>query len=98
MSFDDVLGTNYVPTHIERCSIKVLIESKEQELSSLNHDMSPLLQIAMGDRVADSILGHTALLAPVRRMPPELISEVFIRTINSAIIPDRQRPGKSKRD
>ncbi|TDL18997.1 hypothetical protein BD410DRAFT_752611, partial [Rickenella mellea] len=74
-SFDDVLGTNYVPTHDERRSIAALIESKEQELSCLNDIIAPLL--VKRDKLYDEVLAHKALLTPARCLIPELVSEVF---------------------
>ncbi|TDL19029.1 hypothetical protein BD410DRAFT_774415, partial [Rickenella mellea] len=75
VSFDDVLGTNYTPTFNERCSIKTLVDSMEQELSSLNQVLLPL--IARRDKLSGSIAAHKALLTPARRLPPELVSEIF---------------------
>ncbi|TDL17363.1 hypothetical protein BD410DRAFT_730045 [Rickenella mellea] len=77
ISFDDVLGTNYVPSHIERCSLKASIESIVQGLSALKHVLSPLL--AKRKTLTKSIRAHTALLTPIRRVPPEPIREDFPR-------------------
>ncbi|TDL19009.1 hypothetical protein BD410DRAFT_727732, partial [Rickenella mellea] len=58
----------------------MLIKAKEQELSSLNDVIAPLL--AKRDRLNDDILLHKALLTPARRLFPELISEVFTHSIS----------------
>ncbi|TDL20834.1 hypothetical protein BD410DRAFT_772254 [Rickenella mellea] len=81
VSFDDVLGTNYAPSNNERCSIKALVESMEEELSSLNQVLLPLL--AKRDKLNDRILAHKTLLTPARRLLPELVSEIFTHTIPS---------------
>ncbi|TDL13339.1 hypothetical protein BD410DRAFT_797654 [Rickenella mellea] len=58
--FDDVLGTNYAASDNEKCSIKYLVESMEQELSSLDQVLSPLL--AKRDKLNAKILAHEAPL------------------------------------
>ncbi|TDL20350.1 hypothetical protein BD410DRAFT_380262 [Rickenella mellea] len=79
-SFDGVLGTNYVPTQDERRWLGKLVESKEQELSFLNDIIAPLL--AKRVKLNDDILAYKALLAPARRLLPELLKEVFTHSVN----------------
>ncbi|TDL20807.1 hypothetical protein BD410DRAFT_358067 [Rickenella mellea] len=81
VSFDDVLGTNYAPSYNERCFIQSLVNSMEQELSSLNQVLLPLL--AKRDKLTDRILAHKTLLTPARRLHPELVSEIFAHAIHS---------------
>ncbi|TDL19021.1 hypothetical protein BD410DRAFT_708695, partial [Rickenella mellea] len=77
-SFGDVLGTNYAPTLSERGVIATMIESMAEELSSLEKILLPL--IAKREKLEEDILAHQVLLAPARRLLPELISEVFTHT------------------
>ncbi|TDL19008.1 hypothetical protein BD410DRAFT_792623, partial [Rickenella mellea] len=56
-SFDDVLGTNYVPTDNERRFLATWIDAKERELSSLNGIIAPLL--AKHDKLHDRTQGSS---------------------------------------
>ncbi|TDL27929.1 hypothetical protein BD410DRAFT_712743, partial [Rickenella mellea] len=95
-SFDSVLGTNHVPTHDERRLLATLIESREQELSSLNDIISLLLakrdklNANIRDKLHDDVLAHKALLTPARGLLPELVSEVFIHSVNCITGPSRE--------
>ncbi|TDL19027.1 hypothetical protein BD410DRAFT_752658, partial [Rickenella mellea] len=87
VSFDNMLGTYYAPSYNERCTIKSLVE---KELSSLNEFLLPLL--AKRDKLNGSIAAHMALLAPARRVLPELVSEIFTHATHSKNSePDRHR-------
>ncbi|TDL20814.1 hypothetical protein BD410DRAFT_725077, partial [Rickenella mellea] len=81
LSFEDVLGTNYVPGHNERYTIKIMVESMEAELVSL--DQVTLPQVAERDKLKDKILACKALLAPTRRLPSELVREIFNHSLPS---------------
>ncbi|TDL22339.1 hypothetical protein BD410DRAFT_723013, partial [Rickenella mellea] len=80
LSFDDVLGTNYVPTRHERRLLATVIQSKQQKLSSLNNAIASLF--AKRKILNDDVLAHMALLIPARHFPSELLIEVFIHSID----------------
>ncbi|TDL20828.1 hypothetical protein BD410DRAFT_790505, partial [Rickenella mellea] len=61
-----VLGTNYTASDNEKCSVKYLVESMKQELSSLDQVLLPLP--AKREKLNAKILAHEALLTPARRL------------------------------
>ncbi|TDL19023.1 hypothetical protein BD410DRAFT_686998, partial [Rickenella mellea] len=50
----------------------------EQELTSLEDVLLPL--ITRRDKLKEDILAHKVLLAPARRLLPELVGEIFTHT------------------
>ncbi|KAK7001433.1 hypothetical protein R3P38DRAFT_1795531 [Favolaschia claudopus] len=75
--FAQRLGTNYCPTDVEALEIQDLISQALHQLLSLdavekhkeNHDRKTL---------SSYINAHKALLSPVRRVPLEILSEIFM--------------------
>ncbi|TDL16675.1 hypothetical protein BD410DRAFT_614300 [Rickenella mellea] len=80
-SFEDVLGTNYVPTPGERYTITTLVQKMEADLTSLEETISSLLE--KREKLEDNMFAHKALLTPARRLLPELVSEVFAHSTPS---------------
>ncbi|KAJ7609551.1 hypothetical protein DFH06DRAFT_1376123 [Mycena polygramma] len=86
------LGTNYVPTVVEREAIKLYVaQGKERltELSALlNVDRNRLLnsygRVAALNELIDPYVG---LASPIRIMPPEILQEIFV-----ACLPTRHFP------
>ncbi|KAJ7741390.1 hypothetical protein B0H16DRAFT_1565632 [Mycena metata] len=84
--FAGLLGTNYCPTDEEVPEIKALLVDPAHRLKHLNHEIAEL-QKAL-DTLAeerDSVIaymdGHKALISPVRRLPLDIIQEIFIACI-----------------
>ncbi|KAJ7661523.1 hypothetical protein DFH06DRAFT_1471951 [Mycena polygramma] len=77
------LGTNYCPKDEELLEIKALLVEPSLRLKRLDDEIAEL-QKAM-DRVAEErdtlrrwMDAHTALISPVRRLPLDIVQEIFI--------------------
>ncbi|KAF5372813.1 hypothetical protein D9757_011104 [Collybiopsis confluens] len=92
--FSHVLHTNYVASSTETQAIHDLLASPTQELSRLAGEIS-LLQKALETLTARSeglkshVDAHLALISPFRRLPAEIISEIFIRCLPTDRNPTR---------
>ncbi|KAJ7017889.1 hypothetical protein C8F04DRAFT_1153756 [Mycena alexandri] len=81
--FAGLLGTNYCPTDEEVSEIRVLLVDPAHRLKHLN-DAITELQTALDKLVEerDGLVaymdGHKALISPVRRLPLDVIQEIFI--------------------
>ncbi|KDR70032.1 hypothetical protein GALMADRAFT_128196 [Galerina marginata CBS 339.88] len=81
--FSDYLDTNYVPSSIDRLQILQLLKDPEAELAKLSEDISRLqaeiddLQ-KRRDELDNAIEEHRKLLTPFRRLPDDMLREVFL--------------------
>ncbi|KIM36437.1 hypothetical protein M413DRAFT_78173, partial [Hebeloma cylindrosporum] len=92
------LGTNYVPTEAEVLHIKAFIipepsarlEAVEKELEHIEALFTDLS--AQRKNLRAEINGYRALISPARRVPPDVLQEIFIHTLptthNALIDPD----------
>ncbi|KAJ7090769.1 hypothetical protein B0H15DRAFT_778727 [Mycena belliarum] len=74
--FQRHFGTNYCPTHEETHSIRALLVPHVDEvarLESLIRDLS-----AQRDQLKEHIGLHEALISPARRLPHDIIQEIFL--------------------
>ncbi|KAH6911001.1 hypothetical protein BKA70DRAFT_1398666 [Coprinopsis sp. MPI-PUGE-AT-0042] len=73
--FKDRLSTNYVPSDNETTAIQKLIEVVEPQIVSLDAEIEAMKQrrAVYASFVAD----HRALISPIRRMPPDILRNVF---------------------
>ncbi|KAF8522964.1 hypothetical protein BU17DRAFT_64163 [Hysterangium stoloniferum] len=86
--FDDIklLSTDYAPMSSEAAEIRSLATIRHSELSSLNDAIraleSQLLAFkAKRVEVETSLTVANALLAPIRRIPIEILQEIFVQAI-----------------
>ncbi|KAJ7151779.1 hypothetical protein C8R43DRAFT_482563 [Mycena crocata] len=81
-AFADKLGTNYCPVDTEIAEINSLLLEPSRRLDSLNQKIA-LLQVAMNklkcerDSLETYLDAHRALISPVRRLPLDIIQEIF---------------------
>ncbi|KAF7376780.1 hypothetical protein MSAN_00095300 [Mycena sanguinolenta] len=82
-SFVSRLGTNYCPTDEEILEINALLVEPTLRLKGLDDEITKL-QAAIDklaeerSRVAAYVEGHRALISPVRRLPLDIIQELFV--------------------
>ncbi|KAJ6562710.1 hypothetical protein DFH09DRAFT_1159454 [Mycena vulgaris] len=77
------LGTNYVPSALERTQIQELCTKGSQKLSKVMEEIEIdrcRLVTSNGRRVAlnDRIYPYYALISPMRALPPEILQEIFM--------------------
>ncbi|KAJ6581969.1 hypothetical protein B0H19DRAFT_893223, partial [Mycena capillaripes] len=80
------LGTNYCPKDEEILEIKTLLIEPYLRLKRLDDEIADLQRAI--DKLAEErdglgvfVEGHKALLSPVRRLPLDVIQEIFIACI-----------------
>ncbi|KAF9560630.1 hypothetical protein CPC08DRAFT_665167 [Agrocybe pediades] len=81
--FSEYLHTNYVPNNIDRSHIQQLLSEPEQSLRRLNNEIERLqtvLNDLQGQRDALGLVihEHYRLLTPIRRLPDDMLSEIFL--------------------
>ncbi|KAF7309152.1 F-box domain-containing protein [Mycena kentingensis (nom. inval.)] len=84
-------GTNAVPTDVEARLIRASMSAPQEELARL--DALIATSTARRQSLCDYIAACDALLSPARRLPPEVVSEVFL-----ACLPDEHNPSMSAQD
>ncbi|KAK6977585.1 hypothetical protein R3P38DRAFT_2666352 [Favolaschia claudopus] len=82
-SFTQFLGTNYAATDHEILEIEKLIAEPTRQLCSIEAEITDLQKAI--DKLEEKLLppyayvdGYKALTSPIRRMPPDVLSEIFI--------------------
>lgn len=93
--FIHLLGTNGAPTSAHTLQIRTILAQKEIQLSSLRHEISQVQSLITNltskldaltfevSSTIDEISQHAALLSPIRRMPIEIMQEIFIHCLPS---------------
>ncbi|KAH6912718.1 hypothetical protein BKA70DRAFT_1264747 [Coprinopsis sp. MPI-PUGE-AT-0042] len=84
--FEDRLGTNYVPSEDDVATIQELIKVAEPQIVSLDAEIEALKQKRAV--FASFVTNHRALISPIRRMPPDILRNVFSYCLA------RKTPGK----
>ncbi|KAJ6510542.1 hypothetical protein C8R45DRAFT_391911 [Mycena sanguinolenta] len=92
-----ILGTNRPPTDIEIVGIRSTIDeerARKMRLEARIAAVQSLLEelIAERDNMEEEIHAHEGTLSPLRRMPPELISLIFVFASRSTRYWERQNP------
>ena len=85
-SFARLLGTNYVPTNSETRQILNFLSHRLSELSRLDTEIDRLQAIIddlyeQRDKARKFVDDHRALLSPARRLPPEIVGEIFVHCL-----------------
>ncbi|KAJ7214717.1 hypothetical protein B0H12DRAFT_971980, partial [Mycena haematopus] len=83
--FQDILHTNAVPTDAECDRIRDFLQGPRKELVDLSNKITQLQSLLheathRRDELQESISAHLALLSPFRRLPDDIIREIFIAT------------------
>ncbi|KAL0568536.1 hypothetical protein V5O48_013443 [Marasmius crinis-equi] len=79
--FSHVLDTNYAPSEQECTDIRSLLYEPEQRAGNLAQEIQKLQ--AELNEVQHFIDRHRSLLSPVRRVPADLLGEIFVQTLPS---------------
>ncbi|KAK7448796.1 hypothetical protein VKT23_013526 [Stygiomarasmius scandens] len=85
--FEAFFNTNYAASDVEAEEIKRIIRGSEQELAVLDEEITKLE--SRRNKISIFVNGHRSLCSPVRRLPPELLSQIFIHCIPSQHLPTR---------
>ncbi|KAE9395652.1 hypothetical protein BT96DRAFT_772517, partial [Gymnopus androsaceus JB14] len=77
------LGTNHAPSTNELAELKSLLIVPKHELSRLDSEIARLQGIMDGlsssrAQIKQYIDAHQSLMSPVRQIPPETLSEIFV--------------------
>jgi hypothetical protein len=83
--FRQHFGTNYAPCEKELAQIDSLLEFPRKQLSELTSKIDDLLQ--QQKRLKAFISAHEALTSPVRRLPREILQEIFLHCLPSDHLP-----------
>ncbi|KAJ7252100.1 hypothetical protein B0H12DRAFT_957682, partial [Mycena haematopus] len=81
--FASRLGTNYCPLDAELAQIQGLLVEPCQRLKQLDDEIS-VIRKALDklaeerSRIVDYVEAHKALLSPLRRLPLDIIEEIFM--------------------
>ncbi|KAJ6561759.1 hypothetical protein B0H19DRAFT_909252, partial [Mycena capillaripes] len=86
--FTEILHTNAVPSDTECQRIRQLLVGPQKEVAGLTEEIDRvqiLLKELEGkrDRLNDFIKAHTALLSPARRLPVDVVSDIFTACLPS---------------
>ncbi|KAF7288922.1 F-box domain-containing protein [Mycena indigotica] len=98
--FSHVLQTNYIPTDSECATIRQFLEAPKARLNEILAEMRRLQALfktlaAKKDRLKKFVDVHSALVSPMRRMPPELLQNIFLQTLpqsRNCAITDKEGP------
>ncbi|ESK96807.1 hypothetical protein Moror_6679 [Moniliophthora roreri MCA 2997] len=83
--FNYLLQTNYAPSPDELEEVRKLVQKPEDEVRLLNEQISQLQ--AKRDKLQSFIDSHRALLSPARRIPRDIIAEVFLQCLPTNRLP-----------
>ncbi|ESK95825.1 hypothetical protein Moror_12437 [Moniliophthora roreri MCA 2997] len=85
--FNHLVGTNNAPSPEELEEIRNLVRKPEEQVRLLNEKISQLQ--AQRDKLQSFIDCHRVLLSPARRIPRDIISEVFLHCLPTDSLPVR---------
>ncbi|KAK7040196.1 hypothetical protein VNI00_010002 [Paramarasmius palmivorus] len=92
--FKDVLHTNYSASSAEIGQIRDLLAQPMEELSRINTEIYRLKStlaylISQREKLQAFVNSHRALISPLRRLPPEVLSEIFVLCLPHECNPTR---------
>jgi hypothetical protein len=84
----DLLSGNYIPTESQTQMICDTISSAQADISQLDGEITRLQAVLDGlahkrDALRKYTNLHMALVAPIRRLPPEVLSEIFMQCMEN---------------
>ncbi|KAJ3901230.1 hypothetical protein F5879DRAFT_969250 [Lentinula edodes] len=92
--YAQILNTNHLPSHAQRKEIETFLSEPQQELSRLETEISRV-QVILDDlqsrraEVKNYVETHRGLLAPIRRLPVEVLTEIFVLCLSAERYPVR---------
>ncbi|KAJ7044955.1 hypothetical protein C8F04DRAFT_1067155 [Mycena alexandri] len=75
LDFSHLITSNNLPLDSDIPFIRAIVRDGETQVDALNEQIHDLVQ--RRDRAAEHVRQHRAILSPVRRLPPELLCEIF---------------------
>ncbi|KIK62711.1 hypothetical protein GYMLUDRAFT_164176, partial [Collybiopsis luxurians FD-317 M1] len=92
--FSHVLRTNYAASFTETQAIHTLLAAPSEELSRLAGEISRVRKTleeltSRYDHLKTHVDAHLALISPLRRLPREIISEIFVQCLPTDRNPTR---------
>ncbi|KAJ7212637.1 hypothetical protein GGX14DRAFT_564386 [Mycena pura] len=93
--FEDILHTNVVPSDAQCDDIRAFLMGPCKELANLTEEIERLQSLLdqttrKRDELKQCVDAHFALVSPMRRLPDDILREVFVKTLpstrNTAII------------
>ena len=98
-----LLDSGYVPSERDKATVNRAIEDAKVNLSTIDEEILALQESlarlqSRRTQVEEYIATHQAVLAPIRRLPPEILSEIFLFAAAEATIswPHVQPVGDAK--
>ncbi|KAF7362689.1 hypothetical protein MVEN_00618200 [Mycena venus] len=84
--YEDILGTNVVPTDAECDNIRALLQAPRKELADVTQEITRLQSLIdeatrKRDELEQYIDAHLALVSPVRRLPEDIVRAIFMETL-----------------
>lgn len=85
------VGSIHATVHATQDEV-VLLDGEIQELDAQMMDLRQRQErlVEIRQRVSRSLAEHKALLAPIRRCPPEILAEIFVHLLPPALSPPRK--------
>ncbi|KAJ7080540.1 hypothetical protein C8R44DRAFT_653552, partial [Mycena epipterygia] len=94
--FADKLHTNYLPTESEISGIRNLLVVPAAELARVDAQINELMAKRESLKTAiDAHNAHNALISPLRRVPQDVLQEIFLAclpTAHNAVIDPGEAP------
>ncbi|KIJ64329.1 hypothetical protein HYDPIDRAFT_55452, partial [Hydnomerulius pinastri MD-312] len=99
-TFSSLFCTNFSPSDDQSLGIKSLIKKQEHQLSNIKDEVErlkkSLTEMERCQAEAEGLLMNLhATLSPIKRMPPEIMSEIFERCLLPKDCPDWVFKGRS---
>ncbi|EAU83389.2 hypothetical protein CC1G_09083 [Coprinopsis cinerea okayama7 len=79
--YSQLLDTNYAPNDDQVSDIRSLVKSLQEQLARLDDVPPILIHPDYRRQLRHYINQHTALVSPIRRVPEDILREIFIATI-----------------
>lgn len=84
--FSDRLNSNYVPNDDEVATIKELLVEPDQKLKDISGEIEGIkaqLEKLLKEKedLNDQLKAHKALLSPARRLPPDVVQNIFLHCL-----------------
>ncbi|KAJ7044962.1 hypothetical protein C8F04DRAFT_1067178, partial [Mycena alexandri] len=80
LDFSHLITSNNLPLDSDIPFIRAIVRDGEIQVDALNEQIHDLVQ--RRDRAAEHVRQHRAIISPVRRLPPELLCEIFELSFN----------------
>ncbi|KAJ2930325.1 hypothetical protein H1R20_g6783, partial [Candolleomyces eurysporus] len=85
--FAQHLHTNYAPSHSELNPLRSLVDERQKLVDALEREIEELAK--RRDEHAKFVKEHSALLSPIRRVPNDILSLIFLACLPHNLSPQR---------